>query len=621
MASEKKLAFLAKKYEAAFLAAVGDGRVEPLDPDEGLEARFARIASEDPTRNGKHAEALIRWHCAGALPLSSLSPAFPPSVFAEDAWPIGTGVRADLALLERAKGRVPEDRRNPSAMAGPEELRAAALEIELVLEEKGGSGKSAAKTEAEAMAELPNARILARDGSAAVVEIRSREAAIWWGRGTRWCTAGTTGSFAERYLRDGHLYVSVSKKGVKHQWSHDTGVTDATDNRADPFDVLFESPEILQAPEALAAFLSSSKEPALRAMAPWSHRPSDKGHGGQDTPSRRRAAARSLSLPTLEDAAARGPDGAAARGIDVLEAAFDAGNLKYSDLHPSSRTLPRTLRETIGNGDGRAAEMFSLHAPAEHRLPILEAVSRPRLRMFLRDFPEIFAGDVRLAAAAAKRCPEGWLSLPPSIRLRRETIEAVLSADLSAARQVLMDAATRGPRIAAEVQALVGAIARAAVEEDPSNLLDLPEELASSLSPRLPRGGTSGAGGGWDRGPEGAAASRPEPEDGAGDAGACVHAGAGGPGSSGGVGEAAKGAGEKEKPAGKNTVGKKPAAPACGRAAVPAGLLPCVPAFFLLLDLSDTVEADVLHHPFFLAFAVLAAAFMTASAVKRSKRG
>ena len=61
--------------------------------------------------------------------------------------------------------------------------------------------------------------IIYRGVSGYIVRLSSRESAIYWGRGTRWCTAAQNNNMFEHYSSDGPIYVIVdgARSGTRYQ--------------------------------------------------------------------------------------------------------------------------------------------------------------------------------------------------------------------------------------------------------------------------------------------------------------------------------------------------------------------------------------------------------------------
>jgi hypothetical protein len=131
---------------------------------ESVAHRIFRLSEGDPTVRRVHLEALTRWHVAGKLPLEDLP-----------------RTRADLELLERVRGKLAADKRDPVAMRHPAELSAVlAPFVERIEREGAASGKDEDRLEAIWMRR--NSDVLLERDEAIVVSPKTQDAASYWGR-------------------------------------------------------------------------------------------------------------------------------------------------------------------------------------------------------------------------------------------------------------------------------------------------------------------------------------------------------------------------------------------------------------------------------------------------------
>lgn len=111
------------------------------------------------------------------------------------------------------------------------------------------SGKEQSQSEAQEFFNSGQAQIYADDSKVKIIIPKTKEASIYFGRGTRWCTAGSNYNMFDSYNSKGPLYI-IMFKGQNKKWQFhfdDEGMT-LMDERDDPipyedsdlFDVLIK---------------------------------------------------------------------------------------------------------------------------------------------------------------------------------------------------------------------------------------------------------------------------------------------------------------------------------------------------------------------------------------------
>jgi hypothetical protein len=223
----KRIAHLAEKY-ARQLARCADDDGGPRDP--GIRISLLLAGSAPDAR--QYAEAIVRWHAKGVLPLDRGA-----LTIAHDA----------LALLNKIGKYLPAERRNPMAIEHPDKLVEALSLISRKDEKRSRARASSEKMRSESIIhEETDACIIATPLTAA--------AAALWGRGTKWCTA-MRAEGAEHFAnhsRKSPLFVVAGKGGDKFQWSSGTAnCRDALNRPVSAEEILSVFPTIATTERAL----------------------------------------------------------------------------------------------------------------------------------------------------------------------------------------------------------------------------------------------------------------------------------------------------------------------------------------------------------------------------------
>ena len=194
----------------------------PLPDDVAIDLVFQRYRNADPTPKAICLQRMLDWAIEGSLPAEDLGKAM-----------------QTLAAFVRYKGRLaPEQRDINRHHTLGSVWRAVAPLVEANVP---ASGKEEERRIREAA--LANSEILVSHTEDSfhgwtIACPHTMEAARWWGRGTRWCTASDSDNdncFSD-YDEDGPLIVFVSPKGEKFQFHAPTQKTmnfmDAADEPA-----------------------------------------------------------------------------------------------------------------------------------------------------------------------------------------------------------------------------------------------------------------------------------------------------------------------------------------------------------------------------------------------------
>lgn len=121
-------------------------------------------------------------------------------------------VQEDLELFERVKSRLEIKDIGQYTLPG---LRAALRPYREVEVLSGGETERRAKAGAE--------KLYDQDGIL-ILQIKTKEAAMYYGANTRWCTAAKQHNMFDQYNKDGPLFVLIDKKkNKKYQWHIPSG--------------------------------------------------------------------------------------------------------------------------------------------------------------------------------------------------------------------------------------------------------------------------------------------------------------------------------------------------------------------------------------------------------------
>ena len=186
---------------------------EDLQDIGAVDAIFQRYRDADPTRTGACTQWLIRLAIAGKLPGEDLPKA-----------------RKTLEAFLAYKGRLAKEARD---LGRYETLGDAWAAVEPFILENAPTSNAEAERRERAQARAQSDILMEHDGWIVAVP-KTENAACWWGRGTRWCTAADVGNYFYHYHEDGPLVVFIQPDGRKYQWHGPSQqFMDAADNNAD----------------------------------------------------------------------------------------------------------------------------------------------------------------------------------------------------------------------------------------------------------------------------------------------------------------------------------------------------------------------------------------------------
>jgi hypothetical protein len=100
--------------------------------------------------------------------------------------------------------------------------------------------------ELERRTALEGTEVLFEDKRWRLVRLCSKEAAMWWGKGTRWCTSARTGNQYSRYANEGKLLVLLSPTGKYQLFTGSGEFKGAADDDANFTKVLSTAPHALR---------------------------------------------------------------------------------------------------------------------------------------------------------------------------------------------------------------------------------------------------------------------------------------------------------------------------------------------------------------------------------------
>lgn len=203
--------------------------LERLDPHLSVEREerlFGVIGTCDPTPDGHYRAWLSAWRRRqwGHLGLRYVCSSGQLQ-----------GVTTGLEHFHRVRPHLPAGQRDVGQYRTADEL----LDIEYLLSDQSRmSLRAEEKKRAYAVSS-----VLYEEGRWKLVHLLGQEAAEWWGRGTRWCTAARNGNRFASYAAGGDLLVILTPHG-KFQLATATGeFRDAADWPADLATTLRDAPD------------------------------------------------------------------------------------------------------------------------------------------------------------------------------------------------------------------------------------------------------------------------------------------------------------------------------------------------------------------------------------------
>jgi len=257
-----RVAFLRDKYQTEVFKAFKEREgilIDWSNPPDTAEGVFDAFVEADPTRNGAYLEWMLRRYVQGVAR---------PSEDGEDREIRDYPKFEDLARLKDTlnafdayKGRLPPAERDINRYPG-EHAVWAAIQPHLPragADEADDVSSKERKRQVKDQAISESDVLFSGDGWMLAIP-RTKDAAIWWGLGTRWCTAATkTRNYFDTYSGSGPLF-TVSAPGGKFQFHVETGECKAADDSDIAIDKVLAG-----APEGLWDALAPMMQPRLAA--------------------------------------------------------------------------------------------------------------------------------------------------------------------------------------------------------------------------------------------------------------------------------------------------------------------------------------------------------------------
>lgn len=158
-----------------------------------LPAEFEALLGVDPTPQKQYLEWLIRQTL-------KLSGAARQRFIGEDLTPLA----ADLKLFTRLKPRLPVEQRDLNRYKD-------ALALATALEPYRAGDQLASKAEQAREIKSQSIRLLDQEPYLVLIP-KTKEAAQFYGAGTRWCTAAENNNYFDQYNEDGPLFIIIQKQ-------------------------------------------------------------------------------------------------------------------------------------------------------------------------------------------------------------------------------------------------------------------------------------------------------------------------------------------------------------------------------------------------------------------------
>lgn len=121
-------------------------------------------------------------------------------------------IHSDLVIFDRVKARMPIDLRDINKFKTIADLSRAIRPYEQTI-----SKTQEDVNRIKELYTLKQITLLHKDSNGKIEIPHTKEASIFLGRGTRWCTAATNNNFFDSYNKRGNLYIITDSSGVKYQ--------------------------------------------------------------------------------------------------------------------------------------------------------------------------------------------------------------------------------------------------------------------------------------------------------------------------------------------------------------------------------------------------------------------
>jgi hypothetical protein len=170
-----------------------------------------RIINADPTPNKKYVQWMIRAYLSSGIR------------YLEDL----SRTNAALILFDKNKVRLPVEQRDINKIKSLPDLETLVEPFEDV--------KSGKEEKRELSANIKSQTKVIYNGSQGKILVPlTQEASMFWGQGTKWCTAANKNNMFDEYNKDGHLYIILMNNGEKYQFHLQSGqLMDVKDVKVD----------------------------------------------------------------------------------------------------------------------------------------------------------------------------------------------------------------------------------------------------------------------------------------------------------------------------------------------------------------------------------------------------
>ncbi len=208
--TESRADVIGRKFKDRLLAAFGNDPQSNRDVEPNIEYIMHSLTYMDPTKNQAYLQWIVNQYIKGDF-------------FIEDA----PRVRKALVDFHQNKSRLQiKDITRYKKLS----------DVEIAVEDLDPESKSKRQEKQEIKTE--GADIIYKGSDCTILELKTKEAACYYGRGTKWCTAATEGkNYFDSYKMQGPLYVLIGKDNRKYQIQFES--SQFMDERDDPVEAAF----------------------------------------------------------------------------------------------------------------------------------------------------------------------------------------------------------------------------------------------------------------------------------------------------------------------------------------------------------------------------------------------
>jgi ethanolamine utilization microcompartment shell protein EutS len=170
-----------------------------------------RFINADPTPNKKYVQWMIRTYLSSGIR------------YLEDL----SRTNDALILFDKNKVRLPVEQRDINKIKSLSDLETLVEAFEEI--------KSGKEIKKEISANIKSQTKVIYNGSQGKILVPlTQEASMFWGQGTKWCTAANKNNMFDEYNKDGHLYIILMNNGEKYQFHLQSGqLMDVKDVKVD----------------------------------------------------------------------------------------------------------------------------------------------------------------------------------------------------------------------------------------------------------------------------------------------------------------------------------------------------------------------------------------------------